>query len=149
MQPEVKDVRAYESGIAIEFEKYMLSDSLNTNNIRVMKSDSTWVNGKIEWANREQVSDTDSLAFVSKVKFIPATPFLPTDILTLTIDNQVVSYTGIQMEEDYIRTLSITNEVIGIEVDSLVRVLYGGGKELVINAIPSSAAAGKSTCHQL
>ena len=143
VQPEVKDVRAYESGIAIEFEKYMLPDSLNTNNIRVMRADSTWVNGKIEWANREQVSDTDSLTFVSKVKFIPDTPFLPTDTVTLTINSHVVSYTGIQMEEDYIRTFCITNEVTGMEVDSLVRVLYGGEKELVINALPSFAAAGK------
>ena len=143
VQPEVKDVQAYESGIAIEFEKYMLPDSLNTNNIRVMRADSTWVNGKIEWANREQVSDTDSLTFVSKVKFIPDTPFLPTDTVTLTINSHVVSYTGIQMEEDYIRTFCITNEVTGMEVDSLVRVLYGGEKELVINALPSFAAAGK------
>ncbi len=143
VQPEVKEVRAYESGIVIEFEKYMLPDSLNTNNIRAMKADSTWVNGQIEWANREQVSDTDSLAFVSKVKFIPDTPFLPTDTVTLIINSHVVSYTGIQMEEDYVKTFCITNEVTGMEVDSLVRVLYGGEKELVINAVPSFAAAGK------
>ena len=141
-QPEVKQARAYSDGIDIEFDKYMLPALLNTDNILVTQNSQS-VTGTIKMLNEEAAYENSLTKYVSKVRFVPTTPFTA-DEVTLTISNQVKSYAGIQMQDNYQQTFDIEPEITTIKADSAVAIPYGSGQKLNIYVIPGAAAAGKT-----
>lgn len=141
-QPEVEAVRAYEDGIEVDFDKYMQLDGLITKNIFVTRN-GEMAAGTLKLLNEEQAYGDNPVSYASKVRFVPETPFLTTDEVVLTVNRNVKSYAGIQMESDFTQAFDIEKEVKSLVVDSIVRVAYSGEKEITVSALPYDAAIGK------
>jgi len=138
--PEVKDAKAYEEGINITFDKYMLPTLLTTDNISVLQGGDP-VEGTIEMQDKEATEGGDSL--VSKVRFVPETPFTQNKV-TLSISRNVQSYAYMLMSSDYEQELDVELEVKELKTDSVVRVTFGESTVMNIKALPVAAAAGKT-----
>ena len=142
-QPEVMAAVAYEDGLEVEFDKYMLPETMTAENIIATK-DGVAVEGTVVMKNEEQAYGDNSQSYVSRVRFVPTTPFLTGDKVTLTVSRRVKSYAGIQMEGDYSQQFDIVKEVKEIAADSVLRVPYTGEKELRVSVLPFDAAVGKT-----
>ena len=141
-QPEVAGVHAYKDGVEIEFDKYMQPATLNTDNIFMIQNGEK-VAGTVTLLNEEVAYEGKSETYASKVRFVFDQPITAKEI-TLTVVNSVKSYAGLQMQDAYIQTLAIEQEVEGIVADSLVSMYYGGEQTLTVKVIPAAAAAGKT-----
>ncbi len=141
-QPEVKQVRAYTGGVEIEFDKYMMPETLTTDNIYVSENGQN-VEGEIVMLNEEVSYEGESTKYVSRLRFNVATPFTAKEI-TLTVANKVKSYAGIQMRDTYTQTFDVEQEMTTIEVDSLVELGCGEGYTLRVKVLPAEASAGKT-----
>lgn len=146
-QPEVREAKAYEDGVEIEFDKYMLPESLTTDNI-IVKKNGEKIDGTIELLNSESIDENNEEGpqLASKVKFaVPeGTQLLSTDEVTLIVTTGVKSYVGLPMQETYTQTFDVEKAVRKISADSLLTVLYEGTRTLQVSALPGDAAAGKT-----
>ena len=138
--PEVKDAKAYEEGINITFDKYMLLPLLTTDNISVVQNGNP-VEGTIELQDKEETADGKT--FASKVRFVPKTPFTQNKV-TLHVSRDVQSYAYMLMAGDYEQELTVELEVKELKSESLIKVEHGGGYILSVKALPAEAAAGKT-----
>ena len=141
VQPNVKDAKAYEDAVELTFDKYMMTETLNTDNISVMV-DNKSIKGQIELLNEEADYNDKSLHYASKLRFNAKEPFDAATV-TLIVKNQVKSYAGIRMESDYMQSFVASKEIKHIECDSAVSIEYGKSKTLDIAVLPAAAAAGK------
>ena len=141
-QPEVKAARAYESAVEVEFDKYMMPELLTTDNIIVMQGNEA-VAGSVELLNNEASYEGSSESFVSKIRFNAAQPFTVQEI-TLMVSNRVKSYAGIRMQDDFLQTFKVEQEIKQIVCDSMAVVDYGGKSTLTVSVIPASASKGKT-----
>lgn len=141
VQPNVKDAKAYEDAVELTFDKYMMADLLNTDNIIVAVNNKT-VNGHIELLNEEADYNDKSKHYASKLRFNADKPFDAATV-TLIVKNQVKSYAGIRMESDYMQSFVASKEIKRIECDSAVSIDYGKSKTIDIAVLPAAAAAGK------
>lgn len=141
VQPEVKVAHAYEDAVEVEFDKYMMSELLTTENIMVMQN-GTAVDGSVELLNEEVSYEDESETFASKIRFNAAQPFTGQEI-TLIVSNRVKSYAGIRMQENYQQAFAIEQEIKQIVSDSIVTVGYGNTSAFVVSVLPASAARGK------
>lgn len=140
-QPEVKSVHAYKDGVEIEFDKYMIPETLTPDNIYVM-ADGMGVEGKTVLLNEEVSYEGKDTKFASKVRFNPNQPFTAKEI-ALTVVNKVKSYAGIQMADNYMQTFDIEEEIKGVVADSVIMVPYEKFKTVTISVYPASSAVGK------
>ena len=146
-QPEVKEAKAYEDGVEVEFDKYMLPESLTTDNI-IVKKNSEKIDGTIQLLNSESTDEDneDGPKLASRVKF--ATPegvqLLSTDEVTVIVTTNVKSYAGVPLQETYSQTFDVEKAVRKIAADSLFTVLYEGTRTLQVAALPADAAVGKT-----
>lgn len=141
-QPEVKSARAYEDGVEVEFDKYMMPELLTTENIMVMQN-GTAVEGSVELLNEEVSYEGEEETFASKIRFNAALPFTEQEV-TLLVSNRVKSYAGIRMQDDYQQTFAIEQEIKQIVCDSVVKVGYGSASAFVVSVLPASASKGKT-----
>ena len=146
-QPEVKEAKAYEDGVEVEFDKYMLPESLTTDNI-IVKRNGDRIEGNIEMLNSESTDENNAEGpqLASKVKFtVPeGTKLLSTDEVTLIVTTGVRSYANLPMQETYTQTFDVEKAVRKIAADSLLTVLYEGTRTLQVSALPAEAAVGKT-----
>lgn len=146
-QPEVKEAKAYEDGVEVEFDKYMQPESLTTDNI-IVKKNGEKIDGTIELLNSESIDENNEEGpqLASKVKFaVPeGTQLLSTDEVTLIVTTSVKSYAGLPMQETYTQTFDVEKAVRKIAADSLLTVLYEGTRTLTVEAQPAEAAVGKT-----
>ena len=142
VQPNVKQVRAYEDAVEMEFDKYMMPELLTTDNIIVMQGDQP-VAGTIELVNEEAATEGSEETFASKVRFNAEQPFTEQEI-TLTVSNRVKSYAGIRMQDDFQQSFAIEQEIREIVCDSAMAVGYGETEEVVVEVKPAAAAVGKT-----
>lgn len=142
-QPEVANVHAYEEGIEVEFDKYMMPDYLTTDNIKVCQ-DGKYIDGKVVLVDEEISYLDENVKYASCVRFIPNTAFLAGQEATLIVANKVKSYAGIQMAENFTQSFDIEKEVKKFVVDSLIQVPYRGSRIVTIYVLPADAAAGKT-----
>ncbi len=140
-QPEIKSAHAYEDGVVVEFDKYMIPALLNADNIFISQN-GKYVQGSIEMLNEEYVSDNNDSKYASRVRFIPNQPFTAREI-TLFIANRVKSYAGLQMQDNYQQTFDIEQEIKTIVADSLVNVIYGEEQAITVSVLPAEASAGQ------
>lgn len=141
-QPEIKSVHAYKDGVEIEFDKYMIPETLSPDNIYVTVNGEL-VEGEVAMLNEEISYEGEETKYVSKVRFIPQNTITSSD-LTLTITNKVMSYAGIRMQDNYQQTFDIEQELTAIKVDSVVNVAYHGALTLTVSVVPAEASAGKT-----
>lgn len=142
VQPNVKNARAYEDAVEVEFDKYMMPELLNTDNIIVMAGNQQ-IEGTIELQNEEVKYEGESETFASKVRFNATTPFEGTEV-TLMVNNRVKSYAGIRMQDNYSQSFIIEQEIRKIVCDSATVVRYGDTGIIPVNVLPASASAGKT-----
>jgi len=142
VQPMVKDAHAYRDAIVIEFDKYMKTGLLSSENIRV-----TDASGESLKAGTLQMVDEEG-GVVTKVRFQAAEPFGTEEVL-LTVSNRVMSYAGVRMQDDYQQAFSV-GEGRGGEIelrqmfcDSEVSVGYGEPGMITVTVQPADGAAGK------
>ena len=145
-QPEIIEVHAYAEGVDITFDKYMDIKSLNTSSIFVT-ANGTKLEGSVEMLDEERSSDSESgKLFASKIRFVPEFPLsVNTGTLRLTVNRNVLSYAGIPMTETYTQELDIEKEILAIVADEdLLKVLYGGDKNVTVSVLPSDAGSGRT-----
>lgn len=140
--PNVKEARAYEDAVEVVFDKYMMPEFLNTDNIIVMSGDKQ-VEGSIKLLDEEVKCEGETETFASKLRFNAKTPFEGSEV-TLMINNRVKSYAGIRMQDDYSQSFAIEQEVRKIVCDSATVVGYGSADVISVSALPASASAGKT-----
>lgn len=149
VQPNVKDAKAYEDAVELTFDKYMMAELLNTDNIMVIdKASNRMVSGHIELLNEEADYNDKSKLYASKLRFVADKPFenikdFNVSAVTLIVKNQVKSYAGIRMENDYLQSFVASKEIKRIECDSAMSIEYGKSSTIDIAVLPAAAAAGK------
>ena len=141
-QPEVKTARAYEDAVEVEFDKYMMPELLNTENIVVMQAGKP-VDGSIILLDEETSYEGETETFASKVRFNAVQPFSEKEV-TILVNNRVKSYAGIRMQDNFMQTFSTEQEIKQIVCDSLTTVGYGEYATMLISVLPSSASKGKT-----
>ncbi len=141
-QPEVKEAHAYEDGVEVSFDKYMMPKQLTTDNILVSQNGQD-VKGEVVLMDEETTPEDESVKYASRVRFVPETPFGKGDV-TLFVANRVRSYADVPMQDNYEQTFTIEKEVKEIVADSLVKVLYGKTGTIILDVLPADAAAGKA-----
>ena len=136
VQPVVSNARAYEQAVTVEFDKYMMTDLLTPENIRVADDNGTPVEGTILLLNEEE-------SCASKVRFEAVKPFSGKEV-ALTVSNRVKSYAGIRMQDDFCQTFVVEQELRQLLCDSVVSVDYGQTATMAVTVLPVSASAGKT-----
>ena len=150
-QPEVIKAHAYPKAVELEFDKFMLPETLTPNNITVTVN-GTAVNGTIEILNAElddpsaitsiRRAPGTGLTYASRVRFNAAQPF-NADIVKLHVYYEVESYAGVQMNDDYEALLNVELEMQEIVADSVVIIPYKDSKQITITVLPAAASRGK------
>ena len=141
-QPEVKMAHAYEDAVEVEFDKYMMPELLTTNSIKVMANGQN-LEGTIELLDEAAVEDDDTKTFASKLRFNAAQPFDAEEI-TLFVNNQVKSYAGIRMQDDYLQTFTVEPEIKEIVCEPNMLLGYGDTISVTVDVLPVKASAGKT-----
>ena len=145
-QPEVNGAKAFDQGVEIEFDKYMMPESLTTDNIIVQKNKQP-IEGTIVLLDEEKADEgKKTVSYASKIRFeVPEGQELTsTDKIQLTIKKAVKSYAGVSMEEDYSQEFDVLPIVREIVADAEeINVTYGGERKLTVAAKPADAAKGK------
>lgn len=141
-QPEVKAARAYKDGIEVQFDKYMIPELLTTENIMVLANENL-VEGTIELLDEEVSDEGKTDKYASKIRFNAKEPFSAEEV-TLIVKNKVKSYAGIRMQDDFSQEFTVELEIRKIECDSVMTVVYGEQSTIIVQALPASAAAGKT-----
>lgn len=141
VQPNVKNARAYEDAVEVEFDKYMMPELLNTDNIIVMAGNQQ-IEGTIELLNEEVKYEGETETFASKLRFNATAPFEGTEV-TLMVNNRVKSYAGIRMQDNYSQSFTIEQEIRKIVSDSATVVRYGDSGVISVSVLPASASVGK------
>lgn len=142
VQPTVRQARAYEDAVELEFDKYMMPDGLTTENIIVLQ-DGEPVEGSIQLLNEEVSYEGATDTYASRVRFNALQPFSAREI-TLVVKNRVQSYAGIRMQDDYMQAFAVELEVKQIVCDSVSVVAYGQTSALQVSVLPALASAGRT-----
>lgn len=142
-QPEVKEAHAYEDGVELTFDKYMMPANLTTDNIKVSQN-GKYVDGKVVLVDEEVAYRDENVKYASTVRFVPNNAFSAGKEVTLVVANRVKSYAGIQMADNFTQSFDIEKEVKSIVADSLVKVPYQGSKVITLYVQPADAAVGKT-----
>lgn len=142
-QPEVKEAHAYEDGVEMTFDKYMMPAYLTADNIKVIQN-GKYVDGKVILIDEEIAYRDENVKYASIVRFVPNSAFSANKDVTLVVANKVKSYAGIQMAENFTQSFDMEKEVKNIMADSLVKVPYQGSKVITLFVQPADAAVGKT-----
>lgn len=142
VQPLVKGAKAYEQAIELEFDKYMMTETLNEENIIVMEGDKA-VKAHVKYQDLETSGSDDKTTYARKIRVEAEKPFEAKEV-QIFVSNKVKSYAGIRMQEDYTQTFGIELEVKEIACDSIVQITYGEPTAMTIQVLPVAAAAGKT-----
>lgn len=139
-QPEVRIVHAYDDGVDIEFSKYMLPNTLTTENIFVSANGNT-ANGTIELLNAE--NNANGVSYASKIRFVP-TEKIKEKSIELTIRNNVKSYTNVAMQETFHQEFQIEQKLQTVEADSVINMTTENEHEINIHILPANSVTGKT-----
>ncbi len=141
--PKVKSAKADKDGVEIEFDKYMLTESL-TDNILVSNA-GVVVPGTLVWLNAEgrDEDDDNQERYASRVRYVfdEENTKGSVDVIVTT---SVKSYAGLELVETYNQNLLFIVPVKSISVEELIAVSCDDTRQLTIEAIPQAAAAGKT-----
>ena len=140
-QPNVAAVRGYETGIEVDFSKFMLPETMTPEFISITRNGEA-VSGEVTFKNAEANPTDKSTQYVSKVRFVPAEALATTDKVVLTVSKRVKSYAGIQMESDFSQEIPIEKEPKAVMTKE-IEVVYNGTAELTVAIDPAETAAGK------
>lgn len=145
-QPNVNPPTVLEDGVIFEFDKFMMSEDLNTDNIKVAFG-GTPVSGVIEFLDKEEAYE-DGPEYASKVKFkiTDETVLNSSKDIDLDVQAGVRSYAGANMQNPYHQRVPYVPVVTDITTNAGDLLLVGNGnkKTLQVTALPNDAAPGKT-----
>ena len=118
-QPQVSHAAAYKNAVEVEFDKFMLPDSLNKYNISVTKDGQT-LKGRIILLNADAGYQQPDKKYASRVAFLPTAPLAFNEQVLLTVRRCVESYAGLQMEEDFQQAFTVSNDTLAIDPSLLL-----------------------------
>ncbi len=138
--PEVQTARAYEDGVEVTFNEYMLPESLTTDRI-LLSQNGQPLTCRIAHQDRSKAYGSND-TYTSRIKVKTESPLANGSKVQLTVRRQVEAYNGLQMQNDYQQEFSVVSEVYAIGTDSIVEVAKGEERTIAVHAFPASAAAG-------
>ena len=141
--PTVVKARGMESGITLDFSKYMKPATLEKSGRVSATVNGKDAGGEVEMLNLEE-DPYNNKEYASKVKFVPTTPFKTTDEVVITVKKEVESYADKQMEADFVALVKIEPEITDFECDSLLVVDYRAKGALEISVLPTAVAKGRT-----
>jgi len=126
----------------VEFDKYMKTGLLTSENIRVMDA-----SGEKPFAGTIELIDEEN-GVATKARFKAMQPF-GEDEVTLIVSNCVMSYAGIRMQDDFIQVFTVGGqrgpkvELREVVCDSVAYVGYGEQALVTVTVLPTDGAAGQ------
>ncbi len=141
--PYVENATGAESGITLDFSKYMKPNTLTKSKRVTVTVNGKNAGGDVELLNAEE-NPFNHEEYVSKIKFVPNTSFKTTDEVIITVKKEVESYAGKEMTEDFVQRVKIESEIKEIACDSVMAVDYQGTGVLEVSVLPAAAAKGKT-----
>ena len=142
VQPVVRDARAYEDAVVVEFDKYMKTALLTTENIRVLDA-----SGEKSYAGAiELIDEEDGVAMKARFKAVER---FGEDEVMLIVSNRVMSYAGIRMQDDFTQVFTVGGqrgqrmELRQVVCDSVIYVGYGEPALVTVTVLPIEGAAGQ------
>lgn len=141
--PYVEEAKGMESGITLDFSKYMKPNTLTKSKRVTVTVNGKNAGGDVELLNAEE-NPFNKEEYASKIKFVPNTSFKTTDEVIITVKKEVESYAGKEMTEDFVQRVKIESEITEIACDSVMAVDYQGTGVLEVSVLPAAAAKGKT-----
>ena len=141
--PTVVKASGMESGITLDFSKYMKPATLEKGGRVSVTVNGKNASGNVKMLNLEE-DPYNQKEFASKVKFVPSTPFKTNDEVVITVKKEVESYADKQMEADFVAKVKIEPEIKGFVCDSIIAVDYQDNGFLEIAVLPVAAAKGRT-----
>ena len=140
-EPQVAGVKATPRQVLVGFDKYMLGTSLTADGRVSISRSGEPVAGRLELVGAEGLTEQSMLA--QKMRFVPATALPARQKLTLTVSGDVESYAGVAMGQPFTQDFDIEQVVEQLVADSALHVVYDQSATLVVQALPTEAAAGR------
>ena len=141
--PFVVNVMGSESGITLDFSKYMKPNTLTKSSHVTVACNGENIKGDVELLNLED-NPFNNEEYASKIKFVPMKSFKTTDEVIITVKKEVESYAGKQMTEDFVQRVKIESEITDIVCDSVIVVDYQGTGVFELSVLPATAAKGRT-----
>ena len=141
--PTVVKASGMESGITLDFSKYMKPATLEMSGRLSATVNGKDASGDVEMLNLEE-DPYNQKVYASKVKFVPSTAFKTSDEVIITVKKEVESYADKQMDADFVAKVKIEPDIKGFECDSIIAVDYQGNGLLEIAVLPAAAAKGRT-----
>lgn len=141
--PYVGNAMGSESGITLDFSKYMKPKTLTNSSRVTVTCNGENAKGEVEMLNLEE-NPFNNEEYASKIKFVPNKSFKTTDEVIITVKKEVESYAGKQMGEDFVQRVKIESEITEIACDSVMAVDYQGTGVLEMSVLPAAAAKGRT-----
>lgn len=141
--PYVENALGAESGITLDFSKYMKPNTLTKGSRVTVTCNGEKASGDVELLNLEE-NPFNNEEYASKIKFVPNKSFKTTDEVIITVKKEVESYASKQMTEDFVQRVKIESEIKEIACDSVMAVDYHGTGILDVSVLPAAAAKGRT-----
>ena len=141
--PWIEAVYAQPRSVEIVFGKYMQVETLTEGNIILMVDDEE-ISGNLELVNEEASPTDPSRVFASRVRFVPDQTLSVGQAVQVTVSGDLLSYAGVAIMDGESGAAIVRAAVESITVASTTWVDYPGEAEITIQALPASAAAGKT-----
>lgn len=141
--PYVENALGAESGITLDFSKYMKPNTLTKSSRVTVTCNGEKTSGDVELLNLEE-NPFNNEEYASKIKFMPNKSFKATDEVIITVKKEVESYAGKQMTDDFVQRVRIESEIKEIACDSVMAVDYHGIGMLDVSVLPAAAAKGRT-----
>ncbi len=140
-QPEVAEVHVYSRAVTVEFDKYMLPELLTEDNI-IVTCDGMPIRGVSKLLDLEKAYGSDTEEYAKGVRFEFPSAIRGREA-QVSVSNRVKSYAGVRMQEPFVQTFDIEEEISSIVVVDTLNVEYGSAAMLTVRVLPESASAGK------
>lgn len=140
-KPSISTVEWNENGIFIQFDKYMLPATVNTQNIQVTFNGEDIIKD-ISLENEESLSDTTDISYASVVKANLLRELDENSVIDVVVKGNVRSYAGITMGSDKSYRLSRIPSITEFVVDDKVALQVGEHLSLPICVKSTDAAKG-------
>ena len=145
-QPQVAEVKAYDTGVVIDFTKYMKASTLSVSGPAgtidgatvLVSRDGKYIDGTLELVAPEEDAETAE-PLARRIRFVPATKF-PAGTVTLTVTPDVRCYANIPMAEVFQQTFTVEAEPKQFVCDDLVLLERGASRSVTVQVVPASAA---------
>lgn len=148
-QPQVAEVKAYDTGVVIDFTKYMKASTLSVSGLTgtidgatvLVSRDGKYIDGTLELVAPEEDAETAE-PLARRIRFVPTTKF-PAGTVTLTVTPDVRCYANIPMAEVFQQTFTVEAEPKQFVCDDLVLLERGASRNVTVQVVPASAAKGR------